>query len=229
MPFNGAGVYSPPGLPAFPAISGTTINSTYYNQVISDIASALSLTFLRDGSVPFTGDFDLAGHKLKNLGDGAVGAPAMFFQSEVNTGWYRSATNKVALAINGVKVLEFGLTGGSIVDQGGSNLQSIGWNNIPANPQTVSYVLALSDVNGVVTTTAGITVPANATVALPLWKPIQIYNNSGASITVTQAASVTLRLAGTNTTGNRTLAQRSFATLMQVAANEFILGGMGVS
>jgi hypothetical protein len=52
-----------------------------------------------------------------------------------------------------------------------------------------------------------------------------IYNNSAAAITITQGAGVTLRLAGTATTGNRTLAARGFATIWCVSGTEAVCMG----
>lgn len=56
-----------------------------------------------------------------------------------------------------------------------------------------------------------------------------IYNNSGSSITITQGAGVTLRLGGTSSTGNRTLALRGFATIWCVSGTEAVIMGVGVS
>jgi len=55
-----------------------------------------------------------------------------------------------------------------------------------------------------------------------------IYNDSGSSISITES-SITLRLAGTATTGTRTLAQRGMATLWFNASNEAVISGAGVS
>lgn len=52
-----------------------------------------------------------------------------------------------------------------------------------------------------------------------------IYNNSAASITATQGSGLTLRLSGTATTGNRTIAQRGIATLTVLSSTEYILSG----
>lgn len=49
MPFNGAGVYSPPNPPTFPAVSGQTIDSAKFNATINDLAAALSQCVVRDG------------------------------------------------------------------------------------------------------------------------------------------------------------------------------------
>jgi hypothetical protein len=58
---------------------------------------------------------------------------------------------------------------------------------------------------------------------------ITIYNNSGSSQTITQGASVTMYLAGTSTTGNRTLAQRGVCTVLCVASNTFVISGAGLT
>ena len=74
--------------------------------------------------------------------------------------------------------------------------------------------------------TAGITLPASVFAA---GDTLSIYNNSAASITLTQGASLTLRLGGTATTGNRTLAQRGIATVVFISATEAVIGGMGLT
>lgn len=54
---------------------------------------------------------------------------------------------------------------------------------------------------------------------------VTVYNNSSAAITLTQGASLTLRLHGSATTGSRTLAQRGFATIFFIASNEAVVTG----
>jgi hypothetical protein len=98
---------------------------------------------------------------------------------------------------------------------------------LPVNAQTTSYALVVGDRGKVVTnTTTGWTVNTGIFSAGDI---ITLYNNSGGNLTITQGASVTLRLAGTATTGNRTLAQRGMATVLCVAAGEFTVSGAGVS
>ena len=52
-----------------------------------------------------------------------------------------------------------------------------------------------------------------------------VYNDSASAITLTQGAGLTLRLSGTTTTGNRTLAARGFCTLWFNTASECIALG----
>ena len=56
-----------------------------------------------------------------------------------------------------------------------------------------------------------------------------LYNNSAGSITLTQGSGVTLRLGGSATTGNRTVAQRTFATIWCLSGTEAIITGTGVT
>jgi len=98
---------------------------------------------------------------------------------------------------------------------------------IPQNSQTSSYTLQASDVGKHISiTTGGVTVPQNV---FAIGDVVSIYNNSGSSQTVTQGTGVTLRLAGTATTGNRTLAQYGVSTILCVASNTFAILGGGIS
>jgi hypothetical protein len=98
---------------------------------------------------------------------------------------------------------------------------------VPQNAQTGAYTLLASDVGKHISiTTGGVTVPSGVFAAGDI---ISIYNNSASAQTITQGGSVTLRLAGTATTGNRSLAQRGLATVLCVASNEFVISGAGLT
>jgi len=120
-------------------------------------------------------------------------------------------------------------SGGLTFADGGGTPRAIGYRNIPLTAKTASYQIALTDVGQGVSTTAGVTVPPNSTTAFAVGDTIAIYNNSASSITITQGSGVTLRLAGSATTGNRTLAQRGVGTLIKIASDEWVISGMGVS
>ena len=102
-----------------------------------------------------------------------------------------------------------------------------GPSDIPQNSQTSAYTLVAGD-NGkhINTTTGGVTVPNGVFSA---GNVISIYNDSGSNQTITQGGSVTLRLAGAATTGNRTLAQYGLATVLCVGSNEFVISGAGLT
>lgn len=69
MPLNGSGSYVPPA-PEFPAIPNTIIYAADFNQIILDIASALSLAIFRDGQAAFLANQSMGTHKLTDLATG---------------------------------------------------------------------------------------------------------------------------------------------------------------
>lgn len=68
MPFNGAGVYNPIGVPDFPAIPDTTIRASQYNNEINDIAAALTNCVTRNGQSPATADLPMGTWRHSNVG-----------------------------------------------------------------------------------------------------------------------------------------------------------------
>jgi hypothetical protein len=67
MSRNGSGVYSLPA--GNPVVTGTTISSTWANNTMNDLASALTDSVAADGQTPMTGNLDLNTNKIVNLGD----------------------------------------------------------------------------------------------------------------------------------------------------------------
>jgi hypothetical protein len=106
---------------------------------------------------------------------------------------------------------------------------TIGYRGLPQNSQTGAYTLALADQGKMInTTTGGVVIPANGSVAFPIGAAISIFNNSGSNQTISITTD-TLRLAGTATTGSRTLAQYGLATCVKVAATTWAISGAGVT
>ena len=89
--------------------------------------------------------------------------------------------------------------------------------NLSYNTKVVAGVLTN---DGIYSTAAGFTINTSD---LATGKIFQVYNNSAASITITQGAGVTMRLVGTATTGNRTVAQRGLATITCISATEVVV------
>lgn len=129
-----------------------------------------------------------------------------------------SAVSVVKLAIN---------SSGSITSP---NLaDSVGYKGLPQNSQTAAYTLALSDIGKHISiTTGGVVIPANASVAFPIGTVIAVFNNSTSSQNIS-ITSDTLRLAGSTTTGTRSLANYGLATLVKVATTTWVISGSGVS
>ena len=98
--------------------------------------------------------------------------------------------------------------------------------SIPQNSKTAVYELLSSDNGKHISTNAAVTV--NGAV-LSTSQVFSVYNNSAASITITQGTGATMYLAGSATTGNRTLAQRGICTVLMVGSNTFVISGSGLT
>lgn len=111
---------------------------------------------------------------------------------------------------------------------------SMGFRNIPIKRKTAQHTLELTDQGFCIAiTTGGILIPTQASVTWPIdgGSAICIYNDSAVNQTIAAVtpATTTLRLAGTATTGTRTLAQRGNALLWNVRADEWLVYGAGVT
>jgi hypothetical protein len=132
------------------------------------------------------------------------------------------ASSLLAFRTNGSERLRIlntgGITSGDLAD-------AVGYKGVPQNSQTASYTLALSDMGKHISiTTGGVVIPANGSVAFPIGSTITVYNNSGTAQNISITTD-TLRLAGTATSGTRSLAQRGLATCIKVAATEWVVTG----
>ena len=122
--------------------------------------------------------------------------------------------------ISGLSMFSLGGAG----PQGPTGAQ--GPSDIPQNSQTSAYTLVAGD-NGkhINITTGGVTVPAGVFSA---GNVVSIFNDSSSDQTIT-ASNVTLYLAGTANTGNRTLLQRGLCSVLCVGTNEFVISGAGLT
>lgn len=117
----------------------------------------------------------------------------------------------------------------------GSTIDSIvvGYRDVPVTVTNAAKNFALADAgkgfgkdNGTAYT---YTIPANASVAFPIGTVITVFNNNATSNITVAITSDTLRLAGTATTGSRTIAPWALCTLYKVSATEWWASGVGVS
>lgn len=71
MPFNGVGTYLPAGAD-YPVVTLTVISSLHYNNVVTDMSTALSTCVTKDGQTTWTANLPAGGFKLTGLGAGAA-------------------------------------------------------------------------------------------------------------------------------------------------------------
>ena len=150
--------------------------------------------------------------------DGSVDS-STYLTSYTETDTLNSVTNRGNSTSNGISV---GIVTATTVNDSIGNVR-----DVPQNSQISAYILTLTDVGKHISiTTGGVTVNSGIFSA---GDAVSIYNNSGGNQTITQGTSVTMYLAGTATTGNRTLAQRGICTVLCVASNTFVIFGAGLT
>ena len=111
----------------------------------------------------------------------------------------------------------------------------IGYINVPQVSKSVDYTLVLADQGKHIlhpsadTTARTITIPANASVAFPVGTAITFVNQASAGVMTIAITTDTMRLAGSGTTGSRTLAANGLATALKVTSTEWIINGTGLT
>lgn len=110
---------------------------------------------------------------------------------------------------------------------------SAGYRGCPLNLQNSNYTLVLDDAGKMVQHTSGSaitwTIPLNSSIAFPIGTTIILVNLGSGVVTLAPASGVTLQIAGTTTTGNRSLNQWTKASMLLVATNQWLISGAGVS
>lgn len=97
MPRDASGNYTLPA--GNPVVTGTTIDSSWANDTMDDMAAEVQDSLSRSGN----GGMLVA---FKNA-SGLVSAPGMTFTSETSSGFYLAGTNDIRAAIAGVDKLQF--------------------------------------------------------------------------------------------------------------------------
>ena len=77
MSRNGSGTYSLPA--GNPVVTGTTISSTWANNTLTDMATALTQSVSSDGQTPITGALQMGSNKITGMAAGTVAGDAVEF------------------------------------------------------------------------------------------------------------------------------------------------------
>ena len=111
--------------------------------------------------------------------------------------------------------------------QGAQGSQGSQVTGIPQSFQSASYTLQASDSGKHVLMSSGtVTVPS---AVFSIGDAVSIYyNSSSGTLGISPAAGVTMYMAGTTSTGNRTLDPRGLATILNVSYDTFIIFGPGL-
>lgn len=144
MARNPSGTYTLPA--GNPVVDGTTITTTWANQTLSDIATALTESLSRSGQGGMLAPLKIV--------DGSEGAPGLIFGLDPDTGMYRIAANELGIAVAGELKLSVAPIGVRI-NQGNVDSGDGYWspNGLPATP---SYAFKAEQTTGMYKDAAGV-------------------------------------------------------------------------
>lgn len=124
-------------------------------------------------------------------------------------------------------------TTGKLLKDGAKTIAQI--RQIEQNSQSSAYTLVLADAGKHIlhpsadTTARTWTIPANSSVAFPIGTAITFVNQNAGGVVSIAITTDTLRLAGTGTTGTRSLAANGIATALKITSTEWIISGTGLT
>jgi hypothetical protein len=101
MPRNASGTYTLPA--GNPVVTGTLIESTWANDTLGDLASAMTDSLSRDGEGGMTAALRVV--------DGTVSAPGLAFVNETGSGLYRTGAGDYSFAVLGTQKMRITSSG----------------------------------------------------------------------------------------------------------------------
>jgi len=256
MAFNGSGTYNLPA--GNPVVTGTTISSTTTNSTFSDIATALTNCITRDGQSTPSANLPMNAKKLTGLAAGTSAGDSVRYEQVVltaslgtNVATFLATPSSANLAAaltdetgSGAAVFATSPTlvtpvlgtpsSGTLSSCTVDGTNGVGYINIPQNSQSAAYTLVASDAGKHIfhpSTDANartFTIPANSSVAYPIGTAISFVNMTSQVVSIAITTD-TMYLAGTGTTGTRSLAQYGTATALKMTSTTWIISGAGLT
>ncbi len=256
MAFNGSGTYNLPA--GNPVVTGTTISSSTTNTTNSDIATALTNCITRDGQSTPSANLPMNAKKLTGLAAGTSAGDSVRYEQVVlsaslgtNVATFLATPSSANLAAaltdktgSGAAVFATSPTlvtpvlgtpsSGTLSSCTVDGTNGVGYINIPQNSQSAAYTLVAADAGKHIfhpSTDANartFTIPANSSVAYPIGTAISFVNMTSQVVSIAITTD-TMYLAGTGTTGTRSLAQYGTATALKMTSTTWIISGAGLT
>jgi hypothetical protein len=194
VPRNSSGTYSL-YTPGNPVVTSTVISSTWANNTLADLASAITDSLSRSGDGGMQAPLE--------LDNGAIGAPGLTWATETTSGWYRASAGNFRFSISATDVLTL-TTGGLVAGAATGGAQGAGTINATAvyddgvllTPSPVggnpSAGVGLSATNGVATTfMRSDAAPALSQSIAPTWTGLHIFSRAANALQVGGATNST--------------------------------------
>ena len=119
MAFNGSGVYNLPT--GNPVVTNTTISSTWANNTLNDIASALSNTVTNDGQSTPTGNLKMGGFKFTGMAAGSGTGESVRWEQLFSQGLEQTIASASTVDIGGANTCFLNVTGTTAITSFGTN------------------------------------------------------------------------------------------------------------
>jgi len=199
-----------------------------------NIALAPNGTGIVTASGVFSATGNVTGGNL--LTAGLISATGNITGGNLNTGAQVVATGNITggnLITAGLVSATGNVSGGNIITTGNVTGNTagfaIGYRDIPQVSLASNVTTALTDAGKHYYSTSAsnlsLTIANNTSVSWPVGTAISVVNRGTANITIAQGTGVSLYLAGNATSGNRTVTTYGMATVMNVAANIWMING----
>jgi len=220
MSRNGSGTYTLPA--GNPVVTGTTISSTWSNNTLTDIATALTGSLASDGQTTATGNLKMGNNRVTGLADGIastdaatvnqIPSGALFLLKASNLSDVANATTargNLTAAKSGANsdiTSITGLTTPLTVAQGGTGAATLTANNVLLGNGTSAPQVVAPSTTGNILTSNGTTWVSSAPAAYPLTSGTAVASTSGTSIDFTSIPSwvkrITVNFSGVSTNGS---------------------------
>lgn len=191
----------------------------------ANLTSIAALTTVQIQSLTTQGIASLSTTQIATLGTGNLPTLAALSTTQVAT---LSSTNLQTISgLSTVQIQSLGTAGIAAY----STSQIAALVSVPQNTQSVDYTCVLGDAGKAMVESGSsktITIPANGSVAYPVGSTLTFANNTSGTMSIAITTD-TMYLAGTATTGTRTLAQRGMATAYKISSTVWFISGAGLT